>query len=195
MVEYLAAMQSVLEAHLGVWLRAERQRRGWSLDVLAQRSGVSRAMISKIERSETSPTAALLGRLSGALGMTLSTLLAQADPPAAASGRVSRFVQQPVWRDPETGYLRRAVTPTGAVPELVRVELPPGKRVAFPAASYAWQRGQSVWVLEGTLEFTEGDTIHLLTAGDCLNLGPPTDCTYRNPSTDQTCVYLVALAG
>ena len=51
----------------GERLRSERQGRGWSMDRLAEASGVSRAMISKIERGQSSPTAVLLGKLSAAL--------------------------------------------------------------------------------------------------------------------------------
>ena len=71
-------------------LRDERARRGWTLDDLARRAGVSKAMLSKLERCEASPTAALLGRISGALGMTLSTLLAADDAPGGAPGAPRR---------------------------------------------------------------------------------------------------------
>src|SRR5690242_20447124 len=91
-----------LDASLAARLRAEREARGWSLSDLASRSGVSRAMISKIERGEASPTAALLGRLSGAFGLTLSTLLARAEGDASGIGRVLRASAQPLWRDPAT---------------------------------------------------------------------------------------------
>jgi transcriptional regulator with XRE-family HTH domain len=177
---------------LATRLRVEREERGWSIAELAERSGVSRAMISKVERAEASPTAALLGRLVGALGMTLSTLLARAEGDAGGGGRVARAGAQPVWRDPETGYLRRAVTPPGAQPELVRVELPPGARVAYPAHTYLdWSH--AIWVLEGALVFHEGSAQHQLGAGDCLVLGPPVDCAFENAS-EAPCLYLVALA-
>jgi transcriptional regulator with XRE-family HTH domain len=149
-------------------------------------------MISKVERGEASPTAALLGRLCGALGLTLSGLLARAE--GLAGGAVARAAEQPVWRDPETGYLRRAVTPPGAEPELVRVELPPGARVAYPAETYRQARGHSIWVLAGALHFHEGPTTHRLAAGDCLSLGPPSDCAYENPSATDEVTYLVALS-
>lgn len=173
-------------------LRAEREARGWSIADLAERSGVSRAMISKVERNEASPTAALLGRLSGAFGLTLSTLLGRAEGPP--DGAVVRAGDQPVWQDPATGYLRRALTPFGAEPELVRVQLPPGATVAFPAASYAFTRGHAIWVLEGELRFREGAAFHLLGPGDCLSLGPPADCAYENPSATRPVTYLVALS-
>ena len=169
-------------------LRVEREARGWTLGELAERSGVSKAMISKIERGEASPTAALLGRLSGAFGLTLSTLLARAE---GAGSRLSRAAEQPLWRDPGTGYLRRQVSPASDIPlELIEVELPAGAEVAFPAASYAFIR-QMVWVIEGALTFVEGDTVHALAAGDCLALGAPADCAFRNPG-QRSCRYLVA---
>src|ERR1700686_4825074 len=104
-----------IEAHLASKLRAERESRGWTLADLAARSGVSRAMVSKIERGEASPTAALLGRLSAALGLTLSQLFAQSDELAGGdkpvAGKISRAADQPAWRDPETGFFRRSLTP------------------------------------------------------------------------------------
>lgn len=184
---------TALEHGLAARLRAEREQRGWSLSDLATRSGVSRAMISKVERAEASPTAVLLGRLSGAFGLTVSTLLARAEGDASGAGRIMRAGAQPLWRDPATGYLRRMVTPPGAEPELVHVELPPKAHVAYPAAAYAHLRGQCVWVLGGVVLFREGAIEHHLTAGDCLALGPPLDCEFHNPSETTPCTYLVAL--
>jgi len=170
-------------------LRLEREARLWSLGTLAERAGVSKAMISKIERGEASPTAALLGRLSGAFGLTLSRLLARAE---GTGSRLLRCEEQPQWRDPATGYLRRQVSPSGDIPmELTEVVLPPGEQVAFPAASYAFIR-QMVWVLDGALTFVEGATVHELSAGDCLALGPPSDCLFAN-RTLEPCRYLVAV--
>jgi len=170
-------------------LRDERARRGWTLEQLAQRAGVSRAMLSKLERSQASPTAALLGRISGALGMTLSTLLAADDAPRS---RLLRRAEQPLWRDPATGYLRRQVTPLSDLPvQLIEVEFPPGAEVAYPAAAFAFIR-QAIWVLAGTLEFAEGTHLHRLRAGDCLELGQPADCVFANRSR-APCRYLVAV--
>jgi len=178
---------------LATRLRQEREARGWSIAELAARSGVSRAMISKVERAEASPTAALLGRLSGPFGLTLSALLARAEAPAPG-GVVARAAEQALWRDPGSGYLRRQLSPPGADPELVRVELPPRARLAYPAASYALIKGQLVWLLEGELLFHEGAATHRLSPGDCLALGPPQDCAFENPSAERACLYVVAVA-
>ena len=80
-------------------IRLERETRGWSLAELAARSAVSKAMISKVERCEASPTATVLGRLSGAFGLPLSVLLALAE---REGDRLTRQGQQPVWTDPAT---------------------------------------------------------------------------------------------
>ena len=180
-------------AALATRLRAEREARGWSIGDLAARSGVSRAMISKVERNEASPTAALLGRLSGAFGLTLSALLARSESDASGEGRIMRTARQPRWTDPVSGYVRRAVSPPGALPELVEVELPPGARIDYPASAFTFLRGQCVWVISGTLDFIEGETPHRLRRGDCLALGPAMACSFVNPSQSATSVYLVAL--
>jgi transcriptional regulator with XRE-family HTH domain len=179
--------------HLATRLRTEREARGWSIGDLAARSGVSRAMISKVERNEASPTAALFGRLSGAFGLTLSTLLARSETDATGDGRVARAAEQVRWTDLATGYVRRAISPPGATPELVQVDLPPGARIDYPKSAFTFLRGQCVWVLSGVLEFNEGALAHRLRRGDCLTLGPPSDCSFANPSAATLCVYLVAL--
>jgi transcriptional regulator with XRE-family HTH domain len=182
-------MMMDLNRSLADAVRAARDAHGLSTSALAERSGVSRAMIAKIERAEVQPTAALLGRLSGALGMTLSELIARAE---RSDQRLVRAADQPTWTDPQTGYRRRAVTPISGGPlELVEVELPPGAEVSYPADSYAFIH-QQIWVLDGRLRFREGDADHELEAGDCLQLGPAAPCTFINP-TRRPCRYLVAL--
>jgi quercetin dioxygenase-like cupin family protein len=146
-------------------------------------------MIAKVERAQAQPTAALLWRLSAALGLTLSELVGRAE---LATRRLARRAEQPVWTDPGTGYVRRAVSPPAGRPlELVEVELPAGAEVAVPAETYRFIH-QQIWVLDGHLRFHEGDAVHELDAGDCLQLGPPAPCAFVNP-TRATTRYLVAL--
>jgi transcriptional regulator with XRE-family HTH domain len=178
-----------LTASLAASVASARRARGWSVNALAQASGVSRAMIAKIERGDAQPTAALLARLSGALGMTLSELIASAEEPAE---RVVRRGRQSVWADPETGYVRRAVSPAAsALLQLVEVELPAAARVRMPKESYLFI-DQQIWMLQGRLRFSEGQQIHDLEEGDCLQLGEPQECIFENP-TGMPCRYLVAI--
>jgi transcriptional regulator with XRE-family HTH domain len=179
-----------LAASLAATLSSARRARGLSVSALAERSGVSRAMIGKIEHGAAQPTAVLLARLASALGMTLSELVARAED---GGDRLVRAADQPSWTDPASGYRRRAVSPASGRPlELVEVELPAGVRVAFAADAYTLVH-QQIWVLDGHLRLHEGDAVHELGTGDCLQLGPPAPRAYVNP-TDRTCRYLVALS-
>jgi quercetin dioxygenase-like cupin family protein len=151
-------------------------------------------MISRIERGESSPTAALLGRLASALGVRLASLFAE---PAADGGPLLRAGEQPVWRDPQTGYVRRSVSPagTGSPVEIVEVEFPPRATVRFEAWS---RRGvdQHVWVLAGRLHLTVGETRRDLREGDCLHLRLDAPITYHNPGSRPVryAVVLTAIA-
>jgi transcriptional regulator with XRE-family HTH domain len=176
-------------AAISASLKRQRLAKGWSLADLSERSGVSKAMISKIERAEASPTATVLGKLSGAFGLSLSALLALSEPQGE---RLSRRAGQPVWQDPETGYFRRSLSPSAhGLLELLEIELPGMVRVAYPASAFSFQH-QQIWLTQGVLEFQEGAQLHRLEVGDCLQLGPPVDCSFFNPQS-QVCKYLVAL--
>lgn len=181
-----------LDDRIAARLLAERTSRGWTLEQLAERSGVSRAMISKVERGESSPTATVLGRLSAAFGLTLSQLLASAEQ--GAGRLLNREAEQERWRDPDTGFERRALTPpSSASPlELVWGELPPKARVDYPASAFSFIEDQQIVAIAGRLTFTQGAQAYQLRAGDCLRLGPPADCRFENPGT-APCRYLVAV--
>ena len=141
-----------IDSAISARVHRERAERHWTLNDLAERAGVSKAMISKIERGEVSPTAALLGRLSAAFGITLSAFFADQRP---HRGPIRR-AEQPIWRDPATGYIRRQVAASATSPiELTQVDLPPGASVSFPAASYH-RMSHVIWVLAGRLTFEIG---------------------------------------
>jgi transcriptional regulator with XRE-family HTH domain len=170
-----------------------RKARGLTLAELAERSGVSRSMISLIERQETSPTAAVLNKLAGAFGIPLPTLFAggaQASPP----NPLARQAEQAVWTDPASGYVRRHLSPVGvALPlELVEVAFPPGETVVFdnPVRQVGFR--QQMWVLAGAMAVTlDGQTWHLAT-GDCLALALGGHIAFHNPGTSLA-RYLLAL--
>jgi transcriptional regulator with XRE-family HTH domain len=186
-------LEDSLDAQIAARIRAERDARDWSLDELAQHSGVSRAMISKVERQESSPTAALLGKLSAALGLTLSQLLARAEQGQSGLA-VHRRRDQQAWQDPETEFERRSLTPPGSSTplELVAGDLPPGASIAYPASAFAMIEDQQIVVQSGRLRFTQGGATVDLSAGDCCRLGPPADCRFENPG-NAPCRYIVAV--
>ena len=184
--------QPGLEARLAARLRGLRVERDLTLDGLAERAGVSRSMISLIERGESSPTASVLHRLATGLGTTLASLFAEEERSEASP--LARRADQPAWRDPETGYVRRNLSPPRfpSPIELVEVILPPGARVAYDGVPSSVGINQQVWVLEGTIELTAGADAHRLALGDCLAMRVDRPTAFRNP-TDRPARYVLAL--
>jgi transcriptional regulator with XRE-family HTH domain len=174
-------------------LRAEL---GISLTGLSVKSGVSRSMISLVERGESSPTAAVLEKLAGGLDTTLAGLFSAPAATVATEprGPVARSADQVEWRDPASGYRRRNLTPVGLdVPlQLVEVRFPAKARVSFDNHGRGTRVHQQVWILAGTMELTVGNEIHHLEAGDCLAMQLDRPLMFHNPA-DKAARYLVAL--
>jgi len=187
---------SGVNQRIGARVAELRAVQGLSLDALAGRSGVSRSMISRVERGESSPTAVVLERLASGLGVMLPSLF---DRPQSASrapaGPVARRSQQAEWRDPASGYLRRNVSPPG-VPQpmkIVEVHFPAGARVAFETGAGDLRVHQQVWVLEGAIDVTVGAERHRLREGDCLAMQLDLPTSFHNP-TRKPARYAVVVA-
>jgi len=188
--------RSSLNQRIAGRIRELRAAQGGSLDALASRSGVSRSMISLIERGESSPTAVVLEKLAAALGVTLASLF---DPPArtarAPEGPVARRADQLEWQDPDSGYRRRNVSPAGVSQpmQIVEVIFPAGGRVAFENAGRDRLVHQQVWVLEGEIEIALGAARHRLREGDCLAMRLDGPTMFHNP-TRKPVRYAVVIA-
>lgn len=179
---------------LGRRLHELRSAAGLSLDALAQKSGVSRSNISLIERGQSSPTAVVLDKLSSALNVSVASMFEAGEAPAAPAP-LARVADQPVWSDPGSGYVRRNVSPAGVSPlQLVDVVFPPRQRVAFETSERDRDIHQLIWMIDGAMEISHGDTQWQLAAGDCLALQLNAPIRFFNPGT-RPARYLVALTG
>lgn len=173
-----------LNDRIAARIRDLRGARRYSLETLASQSGVSRSMLSLIERGETSPTAVVLEKIAAGLNVTLSSLFES--PMTGATDPLqplARREDQPVWQDPASGYQRRNVTPpgTGQPMHLVEVHFPPGARVAFDNTARHTRVYQQVWLLDGEIDVTVGDVCHALRAGDCLAMDLDQPTMFHNP--------------
>ncbi|MTD26711.1 helix-turn-helix domain-containing protein [Erwinia sorbitola] len=158
--------QTPTEQRLAQRLADLRLEKGWSLETLAELTGISRASLSRIERAETSPTASLLNRLCSAYGLTMSRLLSEVEQGAV---QLLRPAQQSVWRDVENGYERRSLSPPAQAfhAELVEARLDGGARIEYDIPPLAGLE-QHIWILDGVLEFHMDDRSWRLEQGDCL---------------------------
>jgi transcriptional regulator with XRE-family HTH domain len=184
-----------LDQRIAERVRELRAARGLSLDALSAKSGVSRSMISLIERGESSSTAVVLEKLASGLGVTLPALFDAASVATPARDPVARRADQPEWRDPGSGYVRRNVSPSG-VPQpmqIVEIEFPPGARVAFENAGRDLRVYQQVWVLKGAIDVTLGTERQRLREGDCFAMELDRPTVFHNP-TRKTTRYAVVTA-
>ena len=174
-----------------------RQDLGLSIEDLANRSGVSRAMISKIERAESSPTATVLNKLSIGLGTLLPNLFgpeSYAEPRLQQRDPVVSRKAQPEWSDPDSGYRRRTLTPAtaGQPLQLSEIHFPPGARVTFENAFGDAKVLQQIWMLDGSLELRLGKELSQLKSGDCIAMTLDRPITFHNPGKKDA-RYLVAI--
>lgn len=143
-----------------------RTERGWALDELARRSGISRATLSRLENGEVSPTASVLGRLCGAYGLTMSRLMHMVEERFAP---LVRRAEQPVWTDDSIGFRRRSVSPPAQslAAEMLDCTLDPGARIAYELPPRIGLE-HHLLLLEGRLQVTVEGRTHDLAPGDCL---------------------------
>jgi transcriptional regulator with XRE-family HTH domain len=184
-----------VESFLAKRVHGLRKSCGYTLGELAELSGVSRSMISLIEREETSPTAVVLDKLANALGVTLATLFSNETESKVECNSLARHAEQEIWEDPASGYIRRHVSPGGCSSplELVEVVFPPGKVVEFKREKRSIVTGQQIWMLEGEMNITVEGTIWSLKAGDCLAMEFHHSIVFANAASFPS-RYLVVLA-
>jgi transcriptional regulator with XRE-family HTH domain len=162
-------------------VRELRRDLGMSLDVLAAKSSVSRSMISLVERGESSPTAVVLEKIATGLGVVLAELFVDAHAP---DDPISRSSDRKTWRDPQSGYLRRNISPPSfnSPIQIVEVVMPAGAKVAYETGARDVNINQQIWVQKGMIEVTLGKVKHRLAEDDCLAMRLNEPTTFRNPT-------------
>lgn len=172
-------------------VRELRSELGLSLEALAGKCEVSRSMLSLIERGESSPTAVVLEKIASGLGVSLASLFEDASAPRQP---LSRGADRTSWRDPQSGYVRRNISPPNfpSPLQIVEVTLPAGARVAYESGAREVGIHQQIWIQEGSIEFTLGDTTHRLEQDDCLAMQLDAPAAFRN-RTRKPARYIVVL--
>ncbi|WP_280257035.1 helix-turn-helix domain-containing protein [Nocardia wallacei] len=175
-------------------VRRRREEAGLTLEQLAAQSSVSKAMLSKVERGEKSPTIGVASKIAHALGASLSELIGGAAAAAPGAAVVMRRNERPVFRDPETGFERHMVSaaPGAGGAEMVVHYLPAwvstGLLPAYPPGTE-----KQLVVLAGTLTVAIGGISETLHAGDSLFFQADADHGFAN-RTDAPCEYIMFIS-
>ena len=193
-------------------LRQLRGERGLTLQELAHRSGVSRAMISRIERNESRPSALVLDRLSTGLGVLLPALLGNASY-RSSGGRERQPISTPMtqrvrqdsrggtrrWLSPPHSATRMAETLLPDIDSALQLEehvLPAGGSCELEAVTRILPDSRAqlqIWIMEGTLQIRQGCDTRSLKKGDCAAVSTSIPCTLHS-SGSRRARYLLARA-
>lgn len=171
-------------------LKTHRQRKELTLDQLARLSGVSRAMISRIERGEATPTTSVLGKLASALDLSISQVVGGETRTGPIMVPADR---QPSFHEPGTGFERRSLSPLyrGRGVDLALNILPAGSRTG-PFPSHRPGVEEHLYVQSGTVRIHAGSDTWDLRPGDYLFY--PADCDHVFENTGDTeAVFLVVI--
>lgn len=173
-------------------VRSLRAELAMTLDALATKSNVSRSMLSLVERGESSPTAVVLEKIASGLGVPLASLF---DDASAPPNPLSRKDERTPWRDPQSGYVRRNISPANypSPIQIVEVMLPAGARVAYETGVRDEDIHQQIWVRQGALEVTIGKVTYRLVEDDCLAMQLNEITAFRN-RTRKPARYIVIIA-
>ena len=173
-------------------VRTLRTEQGLTLEALAAKTNVSRSMLSLVERGESSATAVVLEKIATGLGVALASLFEDSTAPAEP---ISRGADRTSWRDPQSGYIRRNISPVNypSPLQIVDVELPAGARVAYETGAREVSIHQQIWVKEGAIEVTVGRVTHRLGEDDCLAMQLTEPVAFHN-QTRRVARYIVVLS-
>lgn len=183
-----------LAGAFGANLRRRREEAGLTLEQLSTQSSVSRAMLSKVERGEKSPTIGVASKIAQALDASLSDLIGGAAAATSGLAVVLRKNERPVFRDPETGFERHMVSAAPGVGggEMVFHYLPAQVSTGLLPANPPGTEKQLV-VLDGTVTVLIGGIDETLNTGDSLFFQADVDHGFAN-RTNAPCEYIMVIS-
>lgn len=178
-----------LSSHLGDRVRLLRSHRGWSLEELATASGVSRSMLSQVERNETNPTVVVALAIAKALGVSLDELAAApggSSPMEVIRGNDSQYV----YRSDESCRIR-TLSPLSAQRELefYEIELPCGGELR--SAPHFGGTQEFLTVHHGEVQVESGDHTSTLSAGDSVAYPADVPHAIVNIGEEPALVFLI----
>lgn len=169
-------------------LKKHRLEADLSMQELADKSNVCKSMICKIEKNDTQPTIDVAGKLSNALGKTLSEMLHA--PQTAQVIHLTRD-EQAVWEDAHK-IKRRNISPVfeGIKVEWLQVDMPPNVCISKTYTT-AGNVEKIVLVTKGTLSIKIQHKVYQIKKGESFYFDASTPHEFFNPSKETVEYYLV----
>jgi XRE family transcriptional regulator, regulator of sulfur utilization len=175
---------------IGANIRARRTKQGLTLNVLAERSGVSKAMLSQIESDKVNPTVAMVWKIARGLDVDINELLAGSGEPVRQF-HLTRHDDIPVLDTDEEGLHMKVLTPLSLVEdlEMYLLTFSPGgelrSRPHFPSTE------EFLTVIEGHIRVRVGERVEDLRQGDFIRYQCDVEHDIENTADEKAVVHMV----
>jgi len=193
MEDMLSTLEDEVSVRTGLAVKRHREAAGFSLRMLAARSGISPSMISDIERGTKSPTVVTVVRLARALGVGIAVLV---DGDAGLAPRIS-VLRRGQGREGDHPAPWQSLGPAlpGSRIDFVRYQIPPSTALGI-AAAHPSGTVEHMHVASGTIRVTVGDEQVELTAGDSCSCRTDVPHAVENPDPSaEALIYLIVDRG
>ncbi|MBL9137116.1 MAG: helix-turn-helix transcriptional regulator [Verrucomicrobiales bacterium] len=184
-----SSTDEAVSSHLCRRVRDLRKDRGWSLEQLAAASGVSRSMLSQIERNEANPTLAVTFRIAQAFGMTLAELLET--PGAQSSIQTIRGNDKAHLFRSDPDCQIRTLSPLNLEKDVEFYEIRLGPGGALRSAPHFTGTREYLTVLKGRVQVESGGDKEELGAGDSASFRADVPHAIINSGRTEALAYLV----
>lgn len=189
----MSTIENIISVRMGRVVKQQREAAGFSLRMLATRSGISPSMISDIERGTKSPTVTTVVRLAQALGVSAAALIDGGTGPTPRI-RVLRGGEGAGGDDPAPWESLNPATPGSRI-DFVRYQIPPATTLG-PATAHAPGTIEHMHVAAGTVRVTVGDETAELSAGDSCSCRADAPHGVENPDASvEALIYLIVERG
>lgn len=179
---------------VGDTLAALRQAQALSLDELSRRAGVSKSMLSQIERAQANPTVAVVWRLANALGVPMGELLGHAAaPPQRPAIEVVPVQHTPSMRNPDGSCELRILGPLALAGqfEWYTLALQPGG--ALESQAHEAGTREHLTLLTGAVEVHAGADAQRLRIGETARYAADRPHAIRNIGKTAVSAWLVVV--
>lgn len=180
-----------INRHLGSRVKELRAARGWSLEALAHASGVSRSMLSQIEREQANPTLAVTLRIARAFNLPLGELLEM--PGAASTVNVIRAEDRTYHYRSEQGCRIRTLSPLNLEKDVEFYELELEQGAALRSSPHFEGTREFLTVQKGQVQVESAGDSEILNRGDSASYRADVPHAICNTGKGEALMFLVVI--
>jgi transcriptional regulator with XRE-family HTH domain len=178
---------------VGARLAALRSHQQLSLDELSRRAGVSKSMLSQIERAQANPTVAVVWRLAHALGVPINELLGGTAAQDAKGIELVAAHATPSMGDPDAGIQLRILGPIDLAGRFEWYELILKPGAALTSKAHEPGSHEHLTVQSGEVEVTAGPAVQRVRSGETARYAVDVAHSIRNPARVQARALLAVV--